>query len=286
MSYATIEAALATILKTISGFSASNVAQGNYRILGTGQTKAIVLMPGALTHRGESFGGFWRTSWGINLELYHLWDGEQSTMMTTIKSVRQDVIDRIDMYPTLDNTAGVIVGAVDSGQEPEIWAVGNLQYWRQVIRLLVEESVENIDMDNSASVTHSNDTERTTASSAVGGVKKKETKWLISLGEWSGTVSLTYDVRTLPADILAEGHSWLKKNGAELLDGGLTNGTAGWVTKSYTFTTRPVKDDLIQVFIGEYVNASGSPNDGIYVRNLRITFTGNPTASYGLSQDP
>lgn len=139
MSYATSESALQTILRTVSGYASPNVTLGDYRILGQGKEKVIILQPGAFNREGLA-PGITHTTWGILVELYIAFKGEISTIASDIRTERQAVIDKVDTYPTLNRAAGVMLGAIEVGDEPELWAVGSRQYWRQVLRVTVKES--------------------------------------------------------------------------------------------------------------------------------------------------
>ena len=133
------EKALETIVKTVTGFGATNVSRGDYRILGHGKDKAIVLQPGAFTRQNIA-PGIVNTAWVILVELYIAFRGEISTIASDLRTERQAVIDKIDAYPTLNKTVGIVLGALEAGDEPELWAVGSRQYWRQMLRVTVKEA--------------------------------------------------------------------------------------------------------------------------------------------------
>ncbi len=140
MSYASIETALMTLLHAVTGFSATNVTSGDYRCLGTGQVKAIVCNPGPF-RRANIAPGLAANEWMINIELFIPFQDEISTIASAIRTQRQNVIDQIDKYPTLNRAAGVQLGVIDSGEEPEIWQVGTRRWWRQLMRVSIKESV-------------------------------------------------------------------------------------------------------------------------------------------------
>jgi len=139
VSYQTAENALETILKKVTGFDAANVKKGDYRILGHGKDKAAVLQPGPFT-RTSLAPGITNTAWVILVELYIAFKGEISTIASDIRTERQAIIDKVDQYPTLDRASGIVLGVVEAGDEPELWAVGSRQYWRQILRVTVKEA--------------------------------------------------------------------------------------------------------------------------------------------------
>ncbi len=138
MSYITCEDALAAIIQALTGYSATNVGQGDYKVLGKGKVKAVVLQPGA--YSSNMAGQQWkRNAWNINIELYVMWQETQDIASTDVKEVRQALINHLDQYPTLNSNAGTVRAMVVEGREPEIWQMGARQYWRQILVMQVEE---------------------------------------------------------------------------------------------------------------------------------------------------
>ncbi len=139
MSYGSAEAALQTILRTVSGYASPNVTLGDYRIMGQGKEKVIILNPGPF-NRESIAPGIVHTAWVILVELYIAFKGEISTIASDIRTERQTLIDKVDTYPTLNRAAGIMLGAVEAGDEPELWLAGSRQWWRQVLRVTVKEA--------------------------------------------------------------------------------------------------------------------------------------------------
>ena len=85
MGYKNIENALATVIKLLAAYDTTNVSQGDYRILGSGKTLAIVLQPGAIFDR-IVFAAPRRihTTWIVKLELYIGFKGEIATVADEI----------------------------------------------------------------------------------------------------------------------------------------------------------------------------------------------------------
>ncbi len=138
MSYTTVEDALKTLLQAVTGYSTANVTEGDYRILGTGQTKAMVLQPGAF-RRTNSAPGVQVTDWTVNVELFIPFQDEISTIAAAIRTEVAAIIAKLDAYPTLNRTSGVLLGAIESGDEPEVWSVGSRRWWRQLMRVTIKE---------------------------------------------------------------------------------------------------------------------------------------------------
>ena len=140
MGYSEMETGLATVIKLLSGYTTTNVAQGNYRILGNGVTKAVILQPGAIQQR--SIVGAPRrqqTIWVCNIELWIPFLGEISTVSDSLRSVRQALIDHIDKYPTLSGTSGCINAFITGAQEPTELPGDPRRWWMQELQMTIEE---------------------------------------------------------------------------------------------------------------------------------------------------
>lgn len=80
-----------------------------------------------------------RTRWTIYAELYIPFTGEVSTIADNIRSDRQELLDHLDKYPTLNHASGVVSAFVTGATEPEVWLGEQRRWWRQVLRIEVEE---------------------------------------------------------------------------------------------------------------------------------------------------
>ena len=136
--YNDVETALATVIKLHADWSSADVSQGDYRIFTEGLAKAIVLNPGQFQQKTAA--SAWISDrWTINLELYIAFGGEVSIVASNIRTIRQTLIEHIDKYITLNGQAGVVQSKVVSGAEPEMWQLGAMYFWRQLINIEVEE---------------------------------------------------------------------------------------------------------------------------------------------------
>ena len=139
MSYNTVEAGLATVIKLADGFDSSNVTQGDYRILAKGLSKAVVLSPGSFSSEVVAAPRRLRQSWIVDLDLFIPFTDEISSAAASVRSVRQTIMDKIDQYPTLNGTSGVINAFIASGSEPSAWRGENRRWWVQTLRVEIEE---------------------------------------------------------------------------------------------------------------------------------------------------
>ncbi len=142
MSYATVEAALLTVLRLHANFDSNNSAQGDYRQLARGGTRFVVLMPGSVPNR-EVIAAPRRmgTLWEIQIQLFVLFTGEANTSSSTLIADRQSIMDHLDKYPTINGLTGVTSAMVASVREPEPWVGESRKYWKADIIYRVAEHV-------------------------------------------------------------------------------------------------------------------------------------------------
>jgi hypothetical protein len=148
MSYATIQTALAGIVRKVNGYTTKNVSEGNTRALGRGVFKAVMLRRGtenesmrlAVTANG-SYPVL--DTWTVNLELFHPYRSNVETTRAYIDTEMQSIVDEIRKWPKLNGTAGVISVEVRPVGEPDEWEFGtgprSRNWWRQIIQVQVTE---------------------------------------------------------------------------------------------------------------------------------------------------
>lgn len=142
MSYSIVEAALLTVLRLHANYDSTNSARGDFRNLARGGARFVVLVPGSVPGR-EMVAHPRRisTTWEIVIQLFILYTGEANTAFTNLASDRQDIMDHIDQYPTLNGTADVVHALITSAREPEPWSGEGRNYWQQDILCRVTEHV-------------------------------------------------------------------------------------------------------------------------------------------------
>lgn len=141
MSYDTIEAALLTVLKGITGYDATNTSRGDWRILGAGKLKAMVLVPAGFRQEDGSLRELTFIEWTAEIHLYAMFDGEEKTTLTTLMAERQKVVDEVNKWPFLNAAAGVM-GAIiaDAGPVETFQATDGAAFFRQVLACRVREA--------------------------------------------------------------------------------------------------------------------------------------------------
>jgi len=142
MSYETIEAAALTVLQLLANYTSTNSSVGDYRILGKGVTRAVILTPGSVSGRDVVMAPrVIQTTWTIFLDLYIPYSaaGELSSIRNKIRDDRQEVIDQFDAYPTLNSTSGIIHAIIVGANEPQSWQGESRNWWSQRMILQVIE---------------------------------------------------------------------------------------------------------------------------------------------------
>jgi hypothetical protein len=143
MGYATCEAALQTILRALSQYADAQVTRGDYDVLDRGYTQCCVLRPGPVTVRQSGDWGQQRYAWTLDCTIYQRYVGDGSEW-TNLESQRENVLDQIGAYPTLDGASGVVRAVAE--RAGEVAAVyprdADVPAWlMQTIRLQVHEEV-------------------------------------------------------------------------------------------------------------------------------------------------
>lgn len=140
MSYATVAAALETVIKTLDQFDPDNVRRNDYSILARGKSKAVIIMPGRFLEHGKFDDARYRTVWFLNIELFIGFVTDRGQLEEDIEVQRQAIIDVVDTYPTLNGTEGVVSAVIIEGSEPVLSPRGKANmWWEQTLFCRVEE---------------------------------------------------------------------------------------------------------------------------------------------------
>ena len=140
MSYDAMELGLLTVIRLHANYDANNSSQGDYRILGGGKTRAVVLNPGPF-RAGVTMGNrYISTDWEIVVSLFILYRTDVPTTRKAIRDDRETLMDHINSYPTLNGTSNARNVLLTSGQQPEIWRMDDeAQWWMQTMSVAVTE---------------------------------------------------------------------------------------------------------------------------------------------------
>lgn len=141
MSYATIEAALLTVIQTHADFSSANSSRGDYRIIGHGKSRCAVIVYGGHT-REEFTVRYEKNRWTIYIDLFIPFPGEITSLQANFLAERQKLIDTIAKYPRLNAASGVIRAIMETGAEPDAIGSPNPSFRGQRLTCIVEEIVD------------------------------------------------------------------------------------------------------------------------------------------------
>jgi|TARA_Y100000310_G_scaffold94472_1_gene92119 hypothetical protein len=140
MSYDAVETSILNVIQILGNYDSSNSTQGDYRILARGNRRAVVLTPGAI--RGREVIATRRriaTVWETLIELFIPFQGDIPSSHSAIRQDRQELIDHLDEYPTLNGTSGVVHAFTEFGREPEIWQGESSNFWKQILVMGIHE---------------------------------------------------------------------------------------------------------------------------------------------------
>jgi len=115
MSDATIQAAIQTLIQALNRFEDAEVTLGDFRILGSGSPPYAVILPGSFEADRPGDWGRVRFVWRHPVEVWHRFLGDD---YASAMRARQDVMEQLQRYPTLNGTAGVSLSTVTASSEP------------------------------------------------------------------------------------------------------------------------------------------------------------------------
>jgi hypothetical protein len=92
------------------------VTRGDYRPLDSGRAAICVILPGRITSNDAASYTIRRT-WSIPFDLFHRYT-DNGTSEQAFTTLLDEVIARLDTYPTLDNEAGVTLVEISTEGDP------------------------------------------------------------------------------------------------------------------------------------------------------------------------
>ncbi len=143
MSYQTISARLVSLLQGVDGFDANNVALEDYTVLNSGQNKGIVVSFKAFRNVDSAFGGEVERIWSFGFRHYTRMASDLSTTLTNQATERQNIITRMEQYPTLNRLTGVILAGRFEEASPALddQEIGGVSYMIEEFNIMVTELV-------------------------------------------------------------------------------------------------------------------------------------------------
>lgn len=141
MSYATVEAAVVSVLQTHADFDATNCTQGDSSPIKKGLERVVRVMYGG-SRREELTITLMRHVWTVRIDLYVPYRGKIQDMEATFATERQKVIDTLAIYPRLNDLTGITKAELLNGDTPEPLATKKTAYRGQRMYLEVHETVK------------------------------------------------------------------------------------------------------------------------------------------------
>ncbi len=140
MSYATIEAAVVTVIIKHADFSTTNCKARDIRPLSEGLERVCAVSFNSYDRsessiRSESY------RWLLNVDVLVPWRGDNATHQASLNTETQKVIDTLEAWPKLDATTGVIDSNVLNAAKPDPLGEKFGSYRGQRLQLEVEEIV-------------------------------------------------------------------------------------------------------------------------------------------------
>lgn len=140
MSYSLIEAGIATVIRKHADFTTANVFQGDFRGLGKGLARLIVITFESTSKVGLSIQNELHT-WITNVDIFVPWRGEAYELEQRITTESQKVQDEFGKYPRLDGVSGVINSSMSAGARPDIMSIKKTTYKGKRYTVTTREAV-------------------------------------------------------------------------------------------------------------------------------------------------
>ena len=141
MSYATVETAVVTVLRTHADFDTDNCVQGDSSPIKKGLERVVKVWYGS-SRREPITLTIMRHIWTVRIDVFVPYRGRIQDMETSLATERQKVIDTMAKYPLLDNLAGVSKAEILNGDAPEPLNTKKTAYRGQRLYLEVHENVK------------------------------------------------------------------------------------------------------------------------------------------------
>ncbi len=142
MSYATIQAAVSTVIQKLTDYTSANVVEDDNRKLSAGVTKFVSLTRGESTREDIGMGGQTvLNTWEVIATLWIAFTTRRSVQASSVVTEMEVIIAELDKWPKLDNTSGVLDATVNNVGEPQEWVMGG-RWWTQDVTVRVQEIVE------------------------------------------------------------------------------------------------------------------------------------------------
>lgn len=122
---ATIQAALQTLIQALANFADADVTKGDFRVIGRGSAPYAIILPGSFRAKRSGDWSQVQFVWSHPIEVWDRFTGDDYSGIVT---ARQAVVDQVNVYPTLDGTAGISNAYAEASDRPRyLWLRGQAQ---------------------------------------------------------------------------------------------------------------------------------------------------------------
>lgn len=147
MSYVLVRDGLLAVLKTVTGFSATNVAYEDFQILNAGLLRGIVVEYGNFAQDYNAFNGQIWADWELTVNLFNEF-ADIVAAQTEQDADRDSIIQKLRTYPQLNGTAGVFLAMAKSGQpERNPVELGGARWLKERLTIAVREDVPGVEAE-------------------------------------------------------------------------------------------------------------------------------------------
>lgn len=138
MSYESVEASLASLLKRISNLE---VALNDGTRIPTGKQKLAILKYGGFTQERHSGGGEHKLTWSIEIQVMCRYTTDINTR-NLLRDTRMDILNQVNKYPLLNANATVFDAFITEGTPgDEQVQIGSISYLTEMLTCRVEELI-------------------------------------------------------------------------------------------------------------------------------------------------
>ena len=143
MAYDDVEEGILNILSTLATYTVGdNLSRGDARVIAKGRKRTVILHTGGISGRQViATPRKISTNWQTDIELRIRFNKDVDEIHQEIIDARQEIMDTMDIYPTLNGVAGVKQALITGASQPEVWQGEARNYWVQNLSCSTTENV-------------------------------------------------------------------------------------------------------------------------------------------------
>ena len=142
MTITTVMSGIASVVKTIDGYTDDNVSVNDNKVLNAAPKKCVIIwrQPGH-TRKDITLGNpkTVENQWLVGVDVYYLSEGDPQAVMTNIEAEANEIMDALAAYQNLNGTTGVLQVTADMPEDLSSMRVQSSNYFRQLVRVQVRE---------------------------------------------------------------------------------------------------------------------------------------------------